>query len=97
MNIGDKVIIKPRELKSDCDDYPCCYLLEMSDCYGDQVATIVDKKPMDTISISTYPNKKFWNGDPNIYWLDIDHRCYIWHSSMFYSHNVEKSNLDNIF
>lgn len=75
--VGDKVRVKP--MTGDADDYPFFYADEMAFRAG-EIHTITSIEPVTFIC-----KKKYYNGDPHRYRLDLDGEdyCYDWHSSMF--------------
>jgi hypothetical protein len=89
--IGDLVVIKKR-IGSDWD-YPLVYIDEMLQFHGN-IARIIGIK--ENLMSSRYKELLYYNGDRNIYYLDIDNKAFMWSSSMFESYNPRFINLNNI-
>lgn len=91
--IGDLVRIKKREGNS--YDYPLSYVEEMLEFEGD-TARIVDIG-FNSMSKEHFERPTF-NGDTNIYFLDIDNQQFLWSSPMFerYITNLHFVDLNNI-
>ena len=75
--VGDKVRILEREGEE--NDYPASYVKSMT-LYAGKIAKIVE---VQENKLTGYAKKrKYYNGDPNTYILDIT-GSYVWDSSMF--------------